>query len=278
MWNSTSGCWPSWRGWEQVCQFLHEPSWWNVIFTRFGSVPPHLFLVFASFVFNFTVHIVALIKWLYAEPFPRDACLRFLLFHSRLSLHHTGCSCSFPSVLQPRSLLREPFSSLSMCSRMCLPPLTIPAPPVGTQPRSHFHAWAGTGGGGSVLPSSALPEAVTLCLFVLRSKYVTFLIHSSIWNIPAGVWNQFFLWYSGAKECAWLPGKVGQRKGPARQETAMLSFGLCNRDMVLVAGISADPPLNGFPSEMTAINSGFHGFPRCSLLREQVEIFEELQE
>lgn len=47
---------------------------------------------------------------------------------------------------------------------------------------------------------------------------------------------------------------------------------------MLVAGISADPPLNGFPSEMPAINSGFHGFPWGSLLREQVGIFEELQE
>lgn len=44
-----------------------------------------------------------------------------------------------------------------------------------------------------VLPSSALPEAVTLYLFVLHSKYVTFLIHSSVRNIPAGVWSQFFL-------------------------------------------------------------------------------------
>lgn len=71
---------------------------------------------------------------------------------------------------------------------------------------------------------------------------------------------------------------MGQGKGPARRETATLSFGLCNRDMVLVAGISAAPPLNGFPSEMPAINSGFHGFPWGSLLREQVGIFEELQE
>lgn len=47
---------------EQVCQFLHEPSWWNVIITGFGSVPLPLFLGFASFVFNFTFHIIALIK------------------------------------------------------------------------------------------------------------------------------------------------------------------------------------------------------------------------
>lgn len=52
-----------------------------------------------------------------------------------------------------------------------------------------------------VLPCSALPEAVTLGLFVLHSKYVTFLIHSSVPNIPAGVWNQFFLCCSGGKDC-----------------------------------------------------------------------------
>lgn len=56
-------------------------------FWRCSPSPKYLFLAFASFVFNFTFHIIALIKWLYPEPFPRDACLRFLLVHSRLSLH-----------------------------------------------------------------------------------------------------------------------------------------------------------------------------------------------
>lgn len=121
MWNGTSGCWPSWRGWEQVCQCLHEPSWCNVIITGFGRVPPpsstsSLLLPHLSLTSRFT----SLLLW--------NNCIQspFHVMHASGSWYSTAdfpcttqCVLLLPISAAAPSLPRERFSSLSVCSRMC---------------------------------------------------------------------------------------------------------------------------------------------------------------
>lgn len=159
-----------------------------------------------------------------------------VIFTVDFPCHLTVCSYYSSSVLQLHSLVREPYSFLFMCTVACIClPVTTSAPPVATQTGSHFHAWAGAGGRGiHSLSSSALLQAVTLCLFVLHSKYVTFLIHSSIWNIPAGVGaSSLMRWLQGMWPIA---RESGTDEVAVRQETATQSFGLCNREMIFITG------------------------------------------
>lgn len=150
-----------------MCQFLHAPhgGMWLLLVLAVFPLPqvtsslllPHLYLTLP-----FT--------WLLllndcTRALPTRCMPEVLVISQQTFLAPPSVSLLLSISAAPHSLLREPFSSLALCSCMSAPLTT----PVGTSPGATSMLELELVGSMCVLPSSALLEAVTLYLSCIVS-------------------------------------------------------------------------------------------------------------